>query len=171
VFGVAARWRTGAASTVRLVTAALAWGYGVRGYGPHRTRHVLAHDPTGARLEGILHQLQAREITPNTLVDAYDRFHRTDHLNGLGPAFFTKILDFAGYRRNHGGIQPLILDSVVAGRLPDQAGPANQHTTGWTSTTWHRYLHWAANQARRPEYRNEPDLVELSLFTGAWRPE
>ena len=157
---------------MQLVTAALAWGYGVRSYRPHQ---ILANDPTGARLDRILHQLQAGDITPDTLVDTYDRFHRTDHLHGLGPAFFTKILYFAGYRRthsrNHSGIQPLILDSVVAGRLPDQAGPANQYTTGWTSSTWHRYLHWAANQARRPAYRNEADLVELSLFTGTWRPE
>jgi hypothetical protein len=105
------------------------------------------------------------------LLDAYDRFRFSNHLRGLGPAFFTKILYFVGYRRACGGIQPLILDRVVAGRLPDSAGPANRYSTGWSSSTWHSYLRWAASQAVRPGYQNEPDHVEISLFRGTWRAQ
>jgi len=108
-------------------------------------------------------------VSPEGLVDAYQQFRSTAHLRGLGPAFFTKILYFAGYRPG-GGVQPLILDRVVAGRLPADAGPANRYRTGWTSAAWQAYLVWAAEEARRPEYHNEPDRVEIALFTGRWQP-
>jgi hypothetical protein len=169
VFEVAARWRAGAVPAVQLATASLAWGYGIRGYGRYRTRRVLAQESAVARLEGALENLRAAELTPDMLLDAYDRFRSSHRLRGLGPAFFTKILYFAGYRRERAGLQPLILDSVVAGRLPDEAGRANEFRYGWASSTWHGYLRWALEQAARPEFGNQPDRVEISLFTGSWR--
>lgn len=169
VFDVADRWRNGAASTVHLVTAALAWGHGIRGYGRYRTRQVLAQDPNGTRLDAALEALRTPKPSPDALLDAYDHFRSTHRLRGLGPAFFTKILYFAGYRHGRGGIQPLILDKVVAGRLPDEAGPANRYTTQWASSTWHAYLRWAAAEAARPEFGGRPELVEMSLFNGTWR--
>jgi hypothetical protein len=169
VFAVADRWRDGSVPAVQLATAALAWGFGVRGYGRFRTGRVLDQDPDGARLAGALEYLRAEEIPPGVLVDAYVRFHTSHRLRGLGPAFFTKILYFAGYRRGRPGLQPLILDAVVARRLPEDAGPARKYTYGWTSSTWHTYLAWAEKQAARPEFAGEPDHVEIGLFTGSWR--
>jgi hypothetical protein len=104
------------------------------------------------------------------LEDCYERFTTTAKLAGLGAAFFTKLLYFAGYRRGEGGIQPLILDQVVAGRLPASAGPAGKYRTAWWSGTWLAYLRWAADQAARPEFGAEPDRVEMALFTGSWTP-
>ncbi|WP_370966962.1 hypothetical protein [Amycolatopsis sp. cg9] len=69
-----------------------------------------------------------------------------------------------------GGVQPLIFDRVVARRLPEEAGPASKYGTAWWTSTWSGYLRRAAEQARRPEYGNEPDHVEVALFTGAWTP-
>lgn len=170
VFAVADRWRGGRVPAVQLASAALAWGFGVRGYGRYRTGRVLAQDPDGARLAGALEHLRAEEIPPEALVDAYVRFHTSHRLRGLGPAFFTKILYFAGYRRDRSGMQPLILDAVVARRLPEDAGPARKYTSRWTSSTWHTYLAWAEKEAARPEFGGQPDHVELSLFTGSWTP-
>jgi len=170
VFEVAARWQDSSASAMQLAAASLAWGYGVRGYGRYRTRRVLAQDSAGALLAGALENLRPAEVTPDALIDAYDRFRSAHRLHGLGPAFFTKILYFAGYRHERAALQPLILDSVVAGRLPAEAGPANQYRYGWSSSTWHGYLRWAHEQAARPEFGNQPDHVELSLFAGSWIP-
>lgn len=170
VFAIAGRWRDGAVPATQLATAALAWGFGVRGYGPFRTGRVLAQDPAGTRFAGALANLRADEVTPDALVDAYGRFHTSHRMRGLGPAFFTKILYFAGYRRDRSGPQPLILDSVVARRLPEDAGPARKYAHGWTSSTWHAYLLWAENEAARPVFANQPDHVEISLFTGSWTP-
>lgn len=122
-----------------------------------------------AALETALSGCCAAAVSVDALDEAYRRFRVTNHLLGLGPAFFTKILYFADYRRGHGGVQPLILDRVVASRLPDAAGIANQYRTGWPPAVWLAYLVWAAEQARRPDFGGEPDQVEVALFTGNWR--
>ncbi|RSD14229.1 8-oxoguanine DNA glycosylase OGG fold protein [Amycolatopsis eburnea] len=167
VFSLADRWRAEDVSTVQFTAGVLAWGHGIRGYGPHRTTRVLAQPDAAGRLETALGPLRA-DVTPDVVLDCYERFGTTAKVPGLGAAFFSKLLYFAGYRRGEGGVQPLILDQVVARRLPEDAGPARKYTTGWWTSTWSDYLHWAAAQARRPEYGNEPDRVEIALFAGTW---
>jgi hypothetical protein len=71
-----------------------------------------------------------------------------------------------GYRRGTRGVQPLILDSVVAGRLPSGlVTPPTQRNRfpNWRSEEWGRYVTWARDRAGG----HEPDSVELALFTGA----
>ncbi|UOX89345.1 hypothetical protein MUY14_01490 [Amycolatopsis sp. FBCC-B4732] len=167
VFALADRWRALDVPALQFTAGVLAWGHGIRGYGPHRTSRVLEQPGAAERLEAALAGLRA-DVTPDVLLDSYERFGTTAKVRGLGAAFFTKLLYFAGYRRGEGGVQPLILDRVVARRLPEEAGPAWKYTTAWWSSTWSDYLRWAAEQARRPEYGNEPDRVEMALFTGAW---
>jgi hypothetical protein len=170
VFDVADQWRAGRVSVVQFAGAVLAWGYGTVGYGPHRTRRVLSADPKGARLHAALQGLQDDQVSLATPLDSYERFRTTSKLKWLGPAFFTKIIYFAGYRRGRGGVQPLILDRVVAGRLPNEAGPANRFIANWWTSTWRDYIVWAAEQARRSRFSDEPDHVEMDLFSGRWRP-
>jgi hypothetical protein len=170
VFAIANGWCEGTVSTVRFVTAVLAWGNGIRGYGPYRTGAVLTQSGASDRLESALAGLRHDAPSVETVVEAYEQFMTTDKVPTLGPAFFTKILYFAGYRRGRGGVQPLILDSVVAARLPPEAGPAHKFTSDWWSSTWRDYLFWAATQAGRPEFAGEPDAVEMALFTGRWAP-
>lgn len=155
---------------MQLAAGVLAWGHGIRGYGPFRTGRILAREQAGERLEAALSGLRADAVAPAVLEDCYERFTTTAKVPGLGAAFFTKLLYFSGYRRGRGGIQPLILDRVVAGRLPAAAGPAGKYRTAWWTGTWSAYLRWAANQATRPEFGNEPDRVEMALFTGSWTP-
>lgn len=170
VFAVADQWHARLCSARSLLVAVLMWGYGVRGYGPVRTVAVLNSDPDGTKLEHNLAPVRTDRPSEDDLCTAYDRFTSASptHLHRLGPAFFTKMLYFAGYRRGIGGVQPLILDRVVAKRLPEQAGPAGLRHWGWSSRHWLTYLRWAAEQAFRPTFGNEPDGVELALFNGNW---
>ena len=89
-------------------------------------------------------------------------------IRGLGPAFFSKLLYFAGYRRDRRGVQPLILDAVVSRALPEAAGPARNRRWGWRAAEWMDDLRWAADQARRSVFGGEPERVEMALFAGLW---
>ncbi|MEU1502758.1 hypothetical protein [Streptomyces sp. NPDC005732] len=64
------------------------WGYGVTGYGPYRTRQVLAQPSAEAVLTEAV----------SLLVDegAGAAYEVLNTLDGLGPAFLTKFLYFAG---------------------------------------------------------------------------
>ncbi|MFY1619551.1 hypothetical protein [Micromonospora sp. WMMD736] len=162
VFAVAEAYRAGSASARQLLAAVLMWGYGPIGYGPWRAARSLGGDPTGERLTSALEDISVPgEVALRT---AYRRFRdpAQARLPWLGPAFFTKVLYFAGYRRGVGGVQPLILDRVVADRLPAEAGVTRRN--GWSSDEWLAYLRWAAGQAQRRGV--EPDAVELALFQG-----
>jgi hypothetical protein len=172
IFGAANDWRAGRLSARAFLVAACMWGYGPVGYGPARVRAVLQDDPDGSSLESNLEPLRHDCPATGDLRAAYQRFNRASgtRLRGLGPAFFTKLLYFAGYRRGAGGIQPLILDRNVAACLPADAGAAAGLSWGWPSDQWMAYLTWAARQARRPGFGGEPDRVEMALFTGTWTP-
>ncbi|MER7889287.1 hypothetical protein ABTX15_05630 [Micromonospora sp. NPDC094482] len=166
VFTVAEAWRAGDASARQLLAAALMWGYGPIGYGPWRTARSLEGDPDGTRLAHALDGLQAPTLNEDGLQAAYQRLRdpKESRLPRLGPAFFTKLLYFAGYRRGAGGPQPLILDSVVARRLPGEAGV--RRSSAWMSEEWLTYLRWAAGQAYGRGI--EPDRVEMAVFHDRW---
>lgn len=100
VFAVADRWRRGDASATQLASAAMAWGHGIRGYGRSRAAYVLNQDPHGTRVAAALDPLRAHQPSQSDLLGAYETlFAGPGHLHRLGPAFFTKIIYFAGYRR------------------------------------------------------------------------
>ncbi|WP_157563477.1 hypothetical protein [Micromonospora chokoriensis] len=161
VFAVAEAYRAGAASPRQLLTAVLAWGYGPIGYGPWRAAKSLDADPDGKRLTYALEEVSASTPDEAALRTAYRRFRDPDHarLPWLGPGLFTKVLYFVGYRRGVGGVQPLILDRVVASQLPAEAGVGRRN--GWSSEEWLTYLRWAAEQARVRGV--EPDEVEMAV--------
>ncbi|PWR12069.1 hypothetical protein DKT68_03985 [Micromonospora acroterricola] len=161
VFAVADAYRAGSASPRQLLTAVLVWGYGAIGYGPWRAARSLAADPEGKRLAYALEEVSASAPDEDALRTAYRRFRDPDHarLPWLGPGLFTKVLYFVGYRREVGGVQPLILDRVVASRLPDEAGVGR--VSGWLSEEWLAYLRWAAEQAQARGI--EPDAVEMAV--------
>ncbi|MGQ5263623.1 8-oxoguanine DNA glycosylase OGG fold protein [Micromonospora sp. ZYX-F-536] len=162
VFAVADAYRAGSASARQLLTAVLIWGYGPIGYGPWRAAKSLGADPDGKRLAYALEAVSASEHDEDALRTAYRRFGDPDQarLPWLGPGLFTKVLYLAGYRRGVGGVQPLILDRVVASRLPAEAGVGR--ASGWLSEEWLAYLRWAAEQAHARAI--EPDAVEMTAF-------
>lgn len=169
VFAVADAWRAGDATPRQLLTAVLMWGYGPIGYGPWRTARSLDGDPDGTRLAHALDPLRAPIPDEEVLRTAYRRLRDPgeSRLPRLGPAFFTKLLYFAGYRRGAGGLQPLILDSVVARRLPPGSGVTRP--SAWGPEEWLSYLRWAGDQAQRRGI--EPEEVELALFHDRWAPD
>ncbi|MEU8114113.1 hypothetical protein [Micromonospora sp. NPDC048947] len=162
VFAVADAYRAGSASPRHLLTVVLAWAYGPIGYGPWRTARSLDADPHGKRLAYALEEVSTPAPDEDALRTAYRRFRDPDHarLPWLGPGLCTKVLYFVGYRRGAGGVQPLILDRVVASQLPVEAGVGRRN--GWLSEEWLAYLRWAAEQARVRGV--EPDTVEMAVM-------
>ncbi|MBM0233869.1 hypothetical protein JNW91_19645 [Micromonospora sp. STR1_7] len=161
VFAVADAYRAGSASVRQLLTAVLVWGYGPIGYGPWRAARSLGADPEGERLAYALEEVSTPAPDEEALRTAYRRFRDPDHarLPWLGPGLFTKVLYFVGYRRGVGGVQPLILDRLVASRLPAEAGVGRRN--GWSSEEWLAYLRWAAE---RPGPGGvEADGVEMAV--------
>ncbi|MDG4808092.1 hypothetical protein O7634_15155 [Micromonospora sp. WMMD1120] len=167
VFAVAEAYRAGSASARQLLAAVLVWGYGPIGYGPWRAARSLGADPEGERLAYALAEMCASAPDEGALRTAYCRFLDAGQarLPWLGPGLFTKVLYFAGYRRGAGGVQPLILDRVVASQLPAEAG-VGRRSHRWSAEEWLGYLRWAAEQARLRGV--EPDAVEMTV-AGAGR--
>ncbi|GGO01901.1 8-oxoguanine DNA glycosylase OGG fold protein [Micromonospora parathelypteridis] len=161
VFAVADAYRAGSASPRQLLTAVLVWGYGPIGYGPWRATRSLDADPDGKRLAYALEELAVSAPDEEALRAAYQRFRDPDRarLPWLGPGLFTKVLYFVGYRRGVGGVQPLILDRVVANQLPAEAGVRRRN--GWSPEEWLAYLRWAAEQAQARGV--EADAVEMAV--------
>lgn len=164
VFDVAAAWRHRSESTRQLLTAVCAWGHGKNGYGPWRTDRTLDVVDLDRRLEA-LEPLCSDQVTHTQLIEAYEAYgsFRRSRLPWFRPPFFTKLLYFAGYRRSQNTVQPLILDSVVARRLPDNLGvrkPVGARVPQWTAQEWMTYLVWAKDQAGS----GEPDRIEMTLF-------
>lgn len=160
------------------------WGYGVTGYGPYRTRQVLAQP--GA--EAVLTEAMSLLVDKGA-VAAYEALNTLD---GLGPAFLTKFLYFAGLALPEvKGSRPLILDSVLAGVLRRHATKAGRavgyewseaitkriwRDSGWSSHRYDVYLRWmyAANDqlvAASINWPSAPDVLELALFSAAGDPE
>lgn len=160
VFDIAAKWRSGEVTSRSFTTCVLSWGYGTTGYGRWRTRRTLGGSPDGSRLQTLLQPLATDRVTLETLGDVYSAFFERPRLPWLGPAFFTKLIYFAGYRRGGGGVQPLILDRVVASRLPFDLG-VRSTTWQWTRDEWLKYIKWASTRGYP-----EPDEVEMTLFHG-----
>ncbi|MEU2488818.1 MULTISPECIES: 8-oxoguanine DNA glycosylase OGG fold protein [Streptomyces] len=160
------------------------WGYGVTGYGPYRTRQVLAQ--SGA--EDVVTEAVSLLVDKGA-VAAYEALSTLD---GLGPAFLTKFLYFAGLALPEvKGPRPLILDSVLAGVLRRHAMKVGRavgyewseaitkriwRDSGWSSHRYDVYLRWmyAANDrlvAASINWPAAPDVLELALFSAAWNPE
>ncbi|RSS78190.1 hypothetical protein EF918_21845 [Streptomyces sp. WAC06614] len=159
------------------------WGYGLRGYGAYRTGQVLAQPGAEEAFAQAVSLLADEGASA-----AYERLQVWD---GLGPAFLTKFLYFAGQALPEvKGPRPLILDSVLAGVLRRHAtktGDAAGYAwaapiarriwrgSNWTSHRYRLYLRWmyAASEqltAASIEWPATPDVLELALFSGAWDP-
>jgi hypothetical protein len=147
---------------VHLYVAACVWGTGLSGRNVSRRVKVLHDNPDAGR-----HILAAittmREDGP---VPAYRALCRGgDHrLIGLGPAFFTKVLYFAGWDRAAGDRHPLILDQFVVTALNDQADLGWKLNWAWSGDQYATYLDLAHDWAAGWGKGTTPDVVERVLF-------
>ncbi len=159
VFGVARRSDT-VEGRRHLLTAALVWGTGTKSRSVTRRARIFAAASGGdidARLEAGLGTL--REEGP---VAAYYAFNNDQHIKHLGPAFFTKVLYFAGPEQGEGAWRPLILDRFVALALRAADAGETWPTSGWTTPWYRRYLLLTHEHAQKAGIA--PDQVEAALF-------
>ncbi|AWT46700.1 hypothetical protein DMT42_33380 [Streptomyces actuosus] len=159
VFGVARRSDT-VVGRRHLLTAALVWGTGTKARSVIRRAAVFAANSAGdidARLEAALGTLA--EQGP---VAAYYAFNNDQHIKHLGPAFFTKVLYFAGPEQSEGALRPLILDRFVALALRAADTGEMWPTSGWTTPWYRRYLLLTHEHALKVGVA--PDQIEAALF-------
>jgi hypothetical protein len=126
---------------------------------------ILTDDPYGHRLDTALTRMRIDAPTISDMRTAFLRLRTDCRLEHLDSDAVTCLLYFAGYRRGGPGVQPLILDAGIAGRIPAEAGVTNGANRG-TSLEWIRWICWAAAQAG-DEF--EPELVEMDLAAGGLR--
>lgn len=160
IFRLSDAQRQGSVTTEQLLAAVGIWGYGKGGRGGYRVQHWLAAENLINKLDTAIDLARSgnsggayRCLQPRAL----------DHIDGLGPAFFTKLFYFAAYKRGENGVQPLILDKFVALGLRQRTQDA-WPTTGWSSHQYLRYLDTARRLADAANGPGEPDLVEFELF-------
>ncbi|TDC61557.1 hypothetical protein E1258_11070 [Micromonospora sp. KC207] len=167
-----------------LLAASFAWGWGRRGFGPTRLTWILHGNtrwpapPPGEVERRLAHAVDV--LDHESAWSAYRYLAEEDKVCGLGPAFFTKFLYFAG---RAGDRRPgaLILDDRLAGRMrgfwlrrADETYAAQGKSPHrlWRGSVWspyryHVYLAFlgrAAVQLAEDGEQWTPELVELLLF-------
>ncbi|MFF8431685.1 hypothetical protein ACF07Y_42460 [Streptomyces sp. NPDC016566] len=169
------------------LVATYVWGKGKRGTpggsGPATLHKILAFDNLDTALAAAVTALREHGAP-----QAYAALK--GQAPGLGPAFFTKFLYFAGLALEPvPGMRPLILDQVLARRLRQMAAAVGRESGHdpdgsiaawvWSDGNWtpHRYrvyisfMHAAADQLAAHEgwpSGAAPDLLECALFTTGW---
>ncbi|MFD4903934.1 8-oxoguanine DNA glycosylase OGG fold protein [Kitasatospora purpeofusca] len=160
VFSVACRAAT-AETNRHLLVAALVWGTGTKAREVRRRGRIFAHTSAAeldARLGAALTALREKGAA-----EAYWAFNNDHRIPHLGPAFFTKVLYFAGDEAVSGPHRPLILDSVAVTVLKE-LGIVDERwpVSGWKTNQYRQYLVAAHNLARQRAVR--PDQIEAALF-------
>ncbi|MGY1840251.1 MULTISPECIES: 8-oxoguanine DNA glycosylase OGG fold protein [unclassified Modestobacter] len=147
----------------RLLWASCAWGTGPSQRGNGRRIAGVARDPD--KLGQLL--ADAAALARRDPSAGYSLLHpKGNAIAGLGPAFSTKYLYFAGGGAADHGC--LILDARVARRLHRTCGWTSLNgITGWPAATYDRYIRllgrWAA-ELSSDDRRVAPDEIELRLF-------
>ncbi len=161
VFGIASLADT-AEGRRHLLVAALVWGTGTKVRSVNRRALIFEHSsPAGidARLGEALDVLLDKGA-----VAAYRAFNNDRHVPHLGPAFFTKVLYFAGHDSAAARHRPVILDSVVSRSLKAEgAVDASWPGNGWTTDQYRLYVDWVHEYAQARGVL--PDQVEVALFS------
>jgi hypothetical protein len=146
----------------------MAWGFGTLGYGAHRTADMMGTCGFNENVRSIVKTVQSGGAG-----DGWTDLLRDHRISGLGMAYGTKLLYFAGYQHAQEPL-PLILDVNVRSALQVHA-PGSVPAAG--RTIWRAdfecYLHVAEQWAADPTWSQEPDVVEYAFFDrgGPPRPD
>jgi hypothetical protein len=138
---------------IAVFLASQIWGYGDRGYGPHRVQAALEHPDLVPAL-----QCAADELDDGNPVDAFEALCIVFEIPNLAMSFGTKYLFFADRHR-----QALILDRLVGAWLVKHAGIRLRLTRHLDS--YRQWLELAAAWA--DELGATSEDVELMIFSDA----
>lgn len=138
-------------------TAAMIWGHGINGYGPHRVEKMVddAGDGLREKLDGIA--AAGREGA----AAAWDAFTSSSKIRGLGPAFASKYAYFAAFANGTATseLPTLIVDLNTSWAMWDlvQLPRSVDRRAGYVE-----YVRRSASWARSARVR--PDTIEWALF-------
>lgn len=141
-----------------LFVAAMAWGFGVRGYGWRRTSDIIAAAGEN-RVADAVERLKTAAIQggPSGVWQAWSRGGDAK-LRGLDTAFASKVAYFASYDREQGS-GPLIADLNTTWALWALGDIWDSRTS---AQQYEKYVHWAQHRAEKLGCRS--DDVERALF-------
>jgi hypothetical protein len=154
-----------------LFLAAMAWGFGVRGYGWYRTGHIIRKAGDVAVARAVEQLASAGRVGSSAAWQAWSPRGEAK-LEGLGSAFASKVAYFAAFDRvSERG--PLICDINTAWALWALGGIWDSRAT---ADLYSQYVAWSEHWA--VELRRRPDDIERALFTigpplqlaWKWRP-
>jgi hypothetical protein len=150
-------------SCEQALVAVCAWGAGTRWRGVVRAQgawRARSFAKVGVSLSHAANVL----IDGGGPVDAYSLLLTGEHhIQGLGPAFFTKFLYFVGYETVPQPHRPLILDQYVAIGLND-IRCTTWPMTGWSADQYAEYLQWANDEATGPGPIGNEDEAEYRIW-------
>jgi 8-oxoguanine DNA glycosylase-like protein len=159
VFDICASATT-APGAVQAYVAAAVWGTGTSAQSVERRINVLTGNPDGAVGERIARAIEI--LHEKGAVAAYAALRSGPlSVNYLGPAFFSKLLYFAGFDSAAGDLRPLIIDRWIARAVNDWKHTSWEETN-WPTEVYQRYLTWAAQLAA--DRGVSADVVEYHLF-------
>ncbi len=141
-----------------LFLAAMAWGFGNRGYGWRRTSDII-NCAGEARVRRTVDELR-RATTEHGYEAAWRAWSRNGEakLQGLDTAFASKVAYFAAFDRSE-CTGPLIADLNTAWTMWVLTGMWDSRTS---ANLYRQYVEWAELQARSLHCR--PDDIERALF-------